>query len=54
MAKSTIIRTSNVPMIRAVHRHTAANRLGVFITLSIWLLLFIDQFLCAATERSFH
>jgi hypothetical protein len=54
MAKSTIIKTSNVPMIRAVQRHAAANRLVVFIMPSIRLQLFIDRFSWVTCERSFR
>jgi hypothetical protein len=41
-------------MIRAVQRHAAASDLVVFMMRSIRLQLFIDQFPCVTSERSFR
>jgi hypothetical protein len=54
IAITTIIKTSNVPRIRAVQRHAAADSLVVFIMRSIRLQLFIDQFPWVIRERSFR
>jgi hypothetical protein len=53
IAISTIIKTSNVPRIRAVQRHVAADSLVVFIMLSIRLQLFTGRFPWVTKARSF-